>query len=168
MLPLEGDEVSGWKPGIPTPFLKTEFQESDASFSPDGRWVAYVSTESGSFDVYVRPFNGPEGTVRVSTDAGGIGPVWSRTKRELLFGTVTGQTMVAPYTVASTRIEFDKARLWSERRHVTRGPNRMFDLHPDGTRIALALTTPIQMPNRATFLFDFFDQLRAMAPIAHR
>ena len=59
------------------PFLQTQFSEHAASFSPDGRFVVYVSDEAGRFDVYVRPF--PEGTERwkVSADNGGGQPHWS-------------------------------------------------------------------------------------------
>jgi hypothetical protein len=50
MLPLEGERK-------PVPFLVTEFVEVQARFSPDGRWVAYSSNESGSFEVYLRSFS---------------------------------------------------------------------------------------------------------------
>ena len=58
-LPIEGDEKSGWKPGEPKPFVNSAFVESWSAFSPDGRWLAYESNESGSYEVYVRPFPGP-------------------------------------------------------------------------------------------------------------
>ena len=57
-------------------------------FSPDGRWIAYRSNEAGgNGDVYVRPFPGPGGKWRVSTE-GGLYPRWSTTAHELLFATV--------------------------------------------------------------------------------
>ena len=49
--------------GTPVPFLRTEFIESQGQFSPDGRWIAYVSDESGQFEVYVRPFPSGAGQV---------------------------------------------------------------------------------------------------------
>ena len=51
ILPMEGDEASGWKPGKPTVFLNTPFLEEEPMFSPDGRWIAYTSTESGQPEV---------------------------------------------------------------------------------------------------------------------
>ena len=63
ILPMEGDEVSGWKPGKPYAFLNTAAAESAPSFSPDGRWLAYQSNESGRIEVYVRPFPKGEGSV---------------------------------------------------------------------------------------------------------
>ena len=52
--------------------------------SPDGRWIAYKSDESGRFEVYVRPFPGPGGKWQIS-NAGGKLPIWSRNSRELFF-----------------------------------------------------------------------------------
>ena len=59
ILPVEGDEASGWKPGTPTVFLSGPSNEQWPRFSPDGRWLAYESNESGKFEIYVRPFPGP-------------------------------------------------------------------------------------------------------------
>ena len=66
-------------------------------FSPDGRWLAYSSNESGHHEVYVRPFPGPGGKWQISTRVAGL-PTWSRTKQELFYG-VNGQIMVAAFTV---------------------------------------------------------------------
>ena len=61
ILPMEGDAAKGWTAGTPTVFLGTPATEVGPMFSPDGRVVAYFSTEAGgtSDDVYVRPFPGP-------------------------------------------------------------------------------------------------------------
>jgi serine/threonine protein kinase len=85
VLPLD---PSG-KPGAPVAFLKTEFNESQGQFSPDGRWVAYVSNESGSLEVYVRPFpsgGGPTttGPTRISS-SGGREPRWRADGKELYY-----------------------------------------------------------------------------------
>jgi hypothetical protein len=71
-------------------------------FSPDGRWIAYQSTETGRHEVYVRPYPGPGSKEQISTD-GGVFPTWSRTARELFFGTPTEQIMVSAYEVKATR-----------------------------------------------------------------
>ena len=59
ILPIEGDEASGWKPGAPIVFLNGSSNEAEPMFSPDGRWLAYHSNEFGQFEIYVRPFTRP-------------------------------------------------------------------------------------------------------------
>jgi len=59
----------------PYPFLSTPFNESEGVFSPDGKWVAYQSNESGRNEIYVRPFPGPGGQWQIST-GGGTSPRW--------------------------------------------------------------------------------------------
>jgi serine/threonine-protein kinase len=70
--------------GTSRPFLATSHEEAQPDFSPDGRWIAYVSNESGRYEVYARPFPGPGGKVQVSTE-GGMEPVWSRDGKEIYF-----------------------------------------------------------------------------------
>ena len=64
--------------------VATPYAESAAAFSPDGRWMAYVSDESGRQEVYVRPFSGGGGRIKVSIE-GGAEPVWTRGGRELFY-----------------------------------------------------------------------------------
>ncbi len=58
------------------PFLKTPFEETAPKFSPDGKWLAYSSDETGRREIYVRPYPGPGGKWQISTD-GGQEPVWN-------------------------------------------------------------------------------------------
>ena len=75
--------------GSSTPFLVTPFEEHSPKFSPDGRWIAYVSNESGREEVYARPFPGPGGKWALST-AGGSEPVWSSDGSELYYRSPEG------------------------------------------------------------------------------
>jgi serine/threonine-protein kinase len=91
ILPVDGDDVAGWKPGTPTPFLATEANEQDPVFSPDGKWIALVSNKSGRPEVYVRSFRGPAGEWLISSGlAGARFPTWSRMKNELIYDTSKG------------------------------------------------------------------------------
>ncbi|HEY3122847.1 MAG TPA: protein kinase, partial [Thermoanaerobaculia bacterium] len=81
VLPLFGDRK-------PFPLVQSEFIDRNGQFSPDGRWVAYVSDESGRLEIYVVPFPGPGGKWQVSTGIGGSVPHWSADGRELFY--VTG------------------------------------------------------------------------------
>lgn len=77
LLPLFGDQKA-------TPYLQSEFSETQARFSPDGRWVAYTSNESGNFQVYVQSFPASGGKWQISTNGGGQ-PQWRRDGKELFF-----------------------------------------------------------------------------------
>ena len=62
-LPMDGDRK-------PFPVVQTNFDERDAQFSPDGKWIAYQSNESGRFEIYIQPFPGPGSKMQVSTNGG--------------------------------------------------------------------------------------------------
>lgn len=68
----------------PRPFLATPTLEAQPVFSPDGRWVAYESSETGTIEVHVRPYPGPGKRLTVSID-GGRTPLWSRDSREIFY-----------------------------------------------------------------------------------
>jgi len=164
ILPMDGDNVSSWKAGTPKPFLNGPFLEAYPMFSPDGRWLAYSSNETGRAEVYVRPFPGPGGKWQIST-GGGAHPTWSRAKHELFYG-LDGALFVAPYAVEGDSFRAEKPQLWSEGRYQSRGPARMFDLHPDGERFALAPaedTLRGTKQDKVVVVSNFFDELRRLA-----
>jgi Tol biopolymer transport system component len=70
--------------GDPWPFIRMDGIQKNPAFSPDGHWVAYGSDETGSIEIYVRPFPGPGGVMRISTE-GGYEPLWSRDGKELFY-----------------------------------------------------------------------------------
>jgi Tol biopolymer transport system component len=79
----------------PFKFLGTDFVERNARFSPDGRWVAYSSNETGKFEVYVRSFPDGSGKRRISIN-GGDRPVWRGDGRELFYVDEGGELMAVP------------------------------------------------------------------------
>ena len=81
--------------GEPIEFVRTDYEETGATFSPDESWIAYVSNRSGRAEVYARPFPGPGARVPVSVD-GGREPIWSRDGTELFFRD-GNRMMVAPF-----------------------------------------------------------------------
>jgi serine/threonine protein kinase/WD40 repeat protein len=166
ILPLEGDEKSGWKTGKPTVFFASPLIDTNAAFSPDGRWIAYQSSESGTFEVYVRPFPGPGGKWQISNGGGGF-PVWSQTKKELFYRTFNQKIMIAPYRVAGDSFQAEQPRLLSEGQFTARGTSYNFDLHPDGQRFVVVKVPEGSSGTRSDqviFIFNFFDELRRLAP----
>jgi serine/threonine-protein kinase len=92
-VPLESDGA-GLRAGKPEVFSQTPFDERHPMFSPDGRWIAYTSNESGTYQVYVRAFPDKGGKWQVS-NSGGSFPIWSRSGRELFFRNPENRIMVA-------------------------------------------------------------------------
>jgi len=161
-VPVESDGA-GLRAGKPEPFLQTPFDERHASFSPDGRWLAYSSNESGSYQVYVRAFPDKGGKWQVS-NSGGLYPLFSRNGHELFFRTEENQILVASYMVKGASFVADKPRVWSEKKLANIGLFANYDLAPDGKRIAALM--PAETPqeqkaqNRVIFLENFFDEVR--------
>ena len=86
------------------PWLETPFREYAAAFSPDGKWIAYMSDESGSQEVYVRRFPGASGRWQVSTH-GGAQPWWRRDGKELFYLAPDGKLMAS--SVKTGRLTFE-------------------------------------------------------------
>jgi serine/threonine-protein kinase len=145
--------------GKPAPLLQTAFDERYPSFSPEGRWFAYASNESGAFQVYVRasPDNGRRW--QVST-GGGLYPMWSRTGHQLFFRTEDNQIMTAAYDQREGSFEPDKARLWSPRRLADVGLYLNFDVASDGEHIAALIPDVNQPQNRVVFIVNFLGDAR--------
>ena len=162
--PIEGDSGHP-KLGKAELFLGTPFMEVFPAFSPDGRWLAYVSNESGINEVYVRSFPGPGGRWQVST-GGGLFPLWSRDGRELLFETPDQRVMATSYTAKGDSFAAGKARVWTEVR-LRSIVYSNYDLAPDGKRLAAFLADNDaggdKPPTHLTFLLNFFDELRRRA-----
>ncbi len=166
--PVENDPApggSGVRLGKAELFLGTPFVEVFPAFSPDGRWLAYQSNESGTYEVYVRPFPGPGGRWQISTGGGNF-PLWSRDGRELLFETPDYRVMAVSYTAKGDSFTAGKPRLWTETRLRNIGFFSNYDLAPDGKRLAamVADSNAEKPPTHLTFLLNFFDELRRRAP----
>ena len=99
-----GGDIYGLRPGgdgTPVPLVAGPYSESNPALSPDGRWLAYVSNESGTLEVYVRPFpDVSRGRWQVSTE-GGSAPRWAHSGRELFYVRV-GDMMSVPVTTNAT------------------------------------------------------------------
>jgi len=156
------------KAGEPEQFLKTSFTEQDPTFSRDGRWLAYSSTESGRNEVYVRAFPSPAsgqgGKWQISNN-GGDRPFWLRKGHELVYSSGSA-LMTVRYTVSGDTFVADKPRMWIEKL----GKIRAGDIAPDGKRMLVlrpvVSAEPPKQEHELVFLFNFFDELRRRVPAA--
>jgi serine/threonine-protein kinase len=168
-LPLESDGAR-LRAGTPEIFLRTPFDQRHGYFSPDGRWLAYSSDESGTYQVYVRAFPDRGGRWQVS-NAGGVYPVFSRNGHDLFFRTEDNRIMVASYTANGNSFAAEKPRMWSEKRLANLGGFiANYDVAPDGKRVAALMPADTsedqKAQNQVIFLENFFDELRRRVPVS--
>jgi Tol biopolymer transport system component len=115
------------------PVATTNFIEAQARFSPDGKWIAFVSDASGAAQVVVQPFPGPGARVQVSA-AGGNEPVWSRDGKKIFYR--DGQRFVAAsVTTSPTFTVTGRAQLFADGYVFAQSPHANFDVAPDGQHL---------------------------------
>jgi Tol biopolymer transport system component len=155
---------TGVSAGKPEPFLRTPAFETYPAFSPDGKWVAYGSNESGSWEVYVRAFPEGDKEVQISTDGGRI-PFWSPNGHELLYRTDDQRVIVATYTTRGRSLAVQVLKPWSPSRLADTGVLANLDLTPDGQRFVMLTTamTP-ETQNHVTFMLNFLDEVQRRVP----
>jgi serine/threonine-protein kinase len=149
-------------PPSPRPFVVTPSSEKEAVFSPDGRFLAYVSDESGQFEVYVRPFPGPGTRVQVSTN-GGTEPAWSPRGDELFYR--SGRQMAAVPVTRPPAREFGRPTVLFEGwYHDNIAPCRSYDVTADGR--FLMVTEPVgdDLPRELHVVLGWADELRRRGP----
>jgi DNA-binding winged helix-turn-helix (wHTH) protein/Tol biopolymer transport system component len=165
-LQLDVSDPDRPKPAKPVPFLRTPYTEALPVFSPDGHWIAYRSDESGTSEIYVRPFPGTGGQWQVST-AGGLYAAWSTKTQELFYETIDNRIMVVSYKVNGESFVPSAPHLWSDTQIFSLGVVNLA-LAPDGKRFAVfPIPEPIaeqKVATRVTFLLNFFDELRIRFP----
>jgi Tol biopolymer transport system component len=166
-VPVESGSGKLQAAGKPESFRKVSGLNAYATFSPDGRWLAYADAPAGSYEVYVRAFPDKGTQVQIS-NAGGTMPVWSRNGRELFYRTEDQRIMVASYTVKGETLAADKPRVWFGRQLANTGLTANFDLAPDGKRFVVLMPAespePRETQSHVTLVVNFFDEIRRRVP----
>ena len=145
-----------------TPLIRTPANERTPSLSPDGRWLAYASDESGRDDVYVRPFPGPGAPIHVSGD-GGQAPVWSRDGRELFYR--RGSAVVAVPVDDDGTIRGGRAtELFDGDFQSEYLAARNYDVLPDGRFVMIEYETSPSAA-RLDVVLNWFEEVRGVAPL---
>jgi eukaryotic-like serine/threonine-protein kinase len=148
----------------PQPFLQTSFNESVPRFSPDGHWLAYISNESGRFEVYVQPYPGPGRKLQLSTE-GGTEPVWNRNGRELFYR--SGDKMMAVDISSQSGFTAGKPRMLFEGRYErTPATSPNYDVSLDGQHFLMLKpseqgTAP---PTQINVVLNWFEELKRRVP----
>jgi len=147
-------------------FLNTKAYEATPEFSPDGRWLAYVSDESGRKEVWVQPFPGPGGRWKVSKE-GGRGPLWSKDGRQLFYHQADDQIWVADIRTEEGFAP-GKPRLLFEKRGfiLNQAPLQTWALWPDGQGFLMVkLEEPKPQPATEMIIVqNWFEELKRLVP----
>ncbi len=167
-VPME--ETNGqMKTGKPEQVATSPFTEVGAAFSPDGKWLAYCSNVTGTYEVFVQAFPDTGGRWQISNN-GGTFPAWSPHGDDLLYQS-GDQIMAVAYTATGDRFVAEKPRVWLAKLGGFRaGFGTAWDLAPDGKRVAVV--TPTETPgaprqdHEVVMLLNFFDELRRRVPLA--
>ena len=147
-----------------TALLESRFSESSSAISPDGRWISFVSDESGESQVYVASFPDLSSRLQVS-DGGGTQPVWSPDARELFFRTGSQILVVeiqdqVSLSVGIPKIVVEKAS--TGRSPVPGYPH--YDIAPDGKRFLMMESVPMPRIDHIEVVLNWFDELERLVP----
>jgi hypothetical protein len=161
-LPMEGDRK-------PRPFVQTKFDEYDPVFSPDGLWIAYISNETGRFEIYVQPFPGPGGKWQISTE-GGLWPVWASEGRELFYLTISTNRIMSvsvmtrpSFTASAPRFIADLPSLLPSYFYA----NGNYDVSSDGQLfLFVKMNRPDAPSGELRVILNWDEELKHLAPQA--
>jgi hypothetical protein len=140
--------------GEAAPYASSPFNEIQAAISPDGRWIAYASDESGRFEIYVESFPAAGVRARVTT-GGGVDPRWRADNTELYFRRGTEVHAVRPLNAAGQPEAVSTERLFDARAEI-----RAYDAAADGQRFLLNLPAGETAPQAITVIVNVADLVR--------
>jgi serine/threonine-protein kinase len=154
VLPIEGDRE-------PWPFLETPAGEYQGVLSPDGRWIAYVSDETGREEIYVTSFPRPSRRWTISTE-GGTAPAWARKGLELFYW--QGERMMAVEFLTEPDVAPAKPKLLFVGPYSDLIPHgRNYDVGPDG-RFIMIKSVQEAPPTQVNIIFNWVEELKRRVP----
>jgi Tol biopolymer transport system component len=143
------------------PFVSTPFSDWGPRFSPDGKWIAYISDSSGQYEVYVRPYPAAGSQLQIS-NSGGEEPVWSRDGRELFYRNGTRWMSVSVETTGEFKASSPTLAFEGPYVNV---PGISYDVASDGRFVLIA--GPPELPvKRVNVVLNWFGDLRRLVPVA--
>jgi len=148
----------------PRPVVKTPFSEMHPAFSPNGRWLAFDSDESGRWEVYLQPYPGPGPKTQISVD-GGRSPTWSGDGLELFYQ--DGDKMMAVNVTTEPAVKVAKPVLLFEATDDIGIPCRTYDVTPDGQRflmVDVSKLPPHEPVTHINVVLNWFEELKRRVP----
>jgi serine/threonine protein kinase len=161
MITMEGDHAR-------KPLLQEKYSVKDPRVSPEGRWMAYASNESGKYEVYVRPFpDVNKGKWQVST-SGGNTPLWSPDGREIYYRSGDA-AMAVPVETEPTFKPGKPAVLFRGTNVSSRGIDvadfTYWDINPDGKRFLMLEDAAVEGPRKINIVLNWLEELKQRVPV---
>jgi serine/threonine-protein kinase len=150
-----------------TPLLNASYSEQNADLSPDGRWMAYQSDESGSDEIFVRPFPNVSGGRWQLSTGGGTRPAWARSGREVFYLRSDGALVAVPVEGGAGSLAVGVGKAIFQGPYFRGLSGRTYDVSPDGQRFLMirnAESTAEQRPTQIVVVLNFFEELKRLAP----
>ncbi|HET8622649.1 MAG TPA: protein kinase [Gemmatimonadales bacterium] len=160
-------DIFGLKAGDTTlvPLLNTPAAETSPALSPDGRWLAYASNESGTAEVYVRPFPDVAGGRWQVSLSGGSAPRWAKSGRELFYINGRLEMVVTPVRASGATLEVGQPKvLFSANSFLLIPSFPTYDVAPDDKRFVMLRSAAATEDTEIIFTENWFEELRARAP----
>jgi dipeptidyl aminopeptidase/acylaminoacyl peptidase len=149
------------------PFAATKSTEATPEFSPDGRWIAYTSNESGRNEIYVRSFPDGTRTLPISNE-GGISPIWAPNGRELFYWNIAFTKLMKVEITPGQNLAAGPATLLFEFKAASTTFIRSYDITPDGRRFLVREKKDNMLPpvTELNVVRNWFEELKRTIPIA--
>jgi serine/threonine-protein kinase len=160
-------DILGIRPGLdtaPVPLVATKFMELSPSLSPDSRYLAYSSEESGRHEIYVVPFPNTTSAKWAISTGGGTEPLWSPRGDEIFYRDFAGNMVAAAvktspsFSLASSKVLFPATS------YVAFLRKRQYDVSSDGTRFLMVRPVSLGAPDRLFVFENWVEALKNRSP----
>jgi len=132
-------------------------------FSPDGRWLAYVSQETGQAEVYAAAYPGPGPRYQISTD-GGWDPRWAGERSEIFY--ISGNKLMAVPVEMGPELSVGSPEMLFQDKFFSGGPNvPSYDVTPDGQRFVMVQNVDVPALTAIIVVTNWFEELKRLVPM---
>jgi serine/threonine-protein kinase len=147
------------------PLVRTNAIEHNAELSPDGRYLAYQTNESGRFEIAVRPFPDVDRAMWTISSDGGTRPLWARNGKELFYRDESAALVAVPVGTAGRTLDWGAPVRLFDSKDASSQPDRNYDVTPDGRRFLMIKEDASRQPDPIVVVLDWSEELKRLVPV---